>query len=183
MNKRLGFFAALALLFVVAFASMQFLPTEHADMDVDNSNAQEASSNISATANLPHRLPGFEQTQLFVGEEAIEMLSRLHGGVEIDVADAYEAVYEGEAGAFRIWYSKSPTVEEGQYLFDVMDEMMPASQAFTNRTEIEIDGNTYIYVFGMGMDNYYWVDGAANYWIAVTAEDTKEVLQLVIDNF
>lgn len=130
---------------------------------------------------IPETLANKQRVQLVQGKEAIDQISKMHG-TSIDIVEGYIAIYEDQAGQVILWLSTSPTVEEGQALFDIMDEKMPQSKVFTDREEHEVDGKKVIKVLGWGQEHYYWVEDEVNYWIAVQSngiETVKEVMEKV----
>jgi hypothetical protein len=58
-----------------------------------------------------------------------------------------------------------------------MDDKMPSSKVFRNLMRMKTDGLDVAYVTGMGMDNYYFLDGKGNYWLAATGKDTVLLLK------
>lgn len=131
---------------------------------------------MCAFAEVP-ALEGCETTSVKTGKEADKDIFRLHGK-EIDFENSYVAEYFCQNGSTAIiWASFSKTVDEAEVLFKQMDDKMPASRVFTNRMEMKSGGYDIIYVAGMGMDNYYFVDGKANYWIAAKGKDTVRILK------
>lgn len=179
MQKRLGIVVAILALVLVAIVSVNLLPTEHSELPT---GGEQQGQGISLYANVPHKLGDFDLISLQTGADAVSNISRLHG-TGIDIVDGLVAEYATDENSFVLWISDSRDDEEAQYLFDIMDEKMPESPMFLNRTELELNGNTYIYVTGAGMENYYWVDGIRNYWVGVYAGDDMEIVQLVVDNF
>jgi hypothetical protein len=131
---------------------------------------------LFAYAEVP-TLPDCETTSIKTGKEADKDIFRLHGK-EIDFEDSYVAEYFCKNGSTAIiWASFSKTEKEASDLFKLMDDKMPSSKVFRNRMEFKSGGHNIIYVTGMGMDNYYFVDGKANYWIAAKGKDTVDILK------
>ncbi|MDA8235244.1 MAG: hypothetical protein M0Z31_10670 [Clostridia bacterium] len=109
------------------------------------------------------------------GPDAMQNINRLHGA-SISVVEGFIAQYLGK-NEITVWVSVSATTNDALALFDIMDKKMPASQMFTNREELQMDGKQVIKVLGMGQDHYYWVRDKQVYWIAVGGGDSLTVLQ------
>ena len=121
-------------------------------------------------------LPGCETVSVKTGKESAKEISRLHGK-EIEFESSYVAEYKCGNDPVIIWASFSKTKDEAKSLFKLMDDKMPASQAFRNLMRMKTDGFDVAYVTGMGMDNYYFLDGKGNYWLAATGRDTFGLLK------
>lgn len=136
---------------------------------------------MGAFADVP-AFEGCETTSLKTGKDADRDIFRLHGK-EIDFEKSYVAEYFCQNGSTAvIWASFSKTIDEAAELFKQMDDKMPASKAFTNRMTMKSDGYDVVYVTGMGMDNYYFVDGKANYWIAAKGKDTLQIVKKLTES-
>jgi hypothetical protein len=180
MQKKLGLIVAILALIVVAIISVKFLPTEHGNQL--NGSGQQGGQGVSLGASIPHKLGSFDLVGVETGPEAVQNISRLHG-IDIDIVDGLVAQYANDDSSFVLWVSENRSDEEARRLFDVMDEKMPNSSMFKNRTEVDVEGRTIIYVTGGGMENYYWVEGAKNYWVGVFEGDDLEIVSLVVSNF
>lgn len=128
---------------------------------------------------LPETVLSLPRTTFLTGEGAIQQISRMHGK-DIAIQEGYVAKYQGEGQEVTLWISVSPTEAEGEALFRVMDEKMPASKVFTDREEMAIKGTKVVKVRGMGQEHYYWVNGKYNYWAAVAGMDGKEVVEELV---
>lgn len=117
--------------------------------------------------NFPHTLAGLELTGApLTGPAAAEEISKLHG-TDIPVQNAYLAQYgKGEQKVF-IWIAEGATVEEAGKLLLAMDQKMPTNKVFTDYRQVQGGGDTFYYVRGLGMDNYYFQDGRRVYWVAL----------------
>jgi len=129
--------------------------------------------------SFPQTLGGMNLAQVASGDQAMGMISKLHG-TEITVKQGFIAQYMGAGSQMTIWVSESNSEPEAVQLMDIMDKKMPASKAFTGRKEVAADSAKVIYVQGMGMDNYYWQKGTKVYWIAVGGPDSMQVLKEVL---
>ncbi|MHB8172627.1 MAG: hypothetical protein ACYDG6_13985 [Thermincolia bacterium] len=109
------------------------------------------------------------------GPDAMQNIDRLHG-TSITIVEGYVVQYLGK-NEVTVWVSVSANTDDALALFDIMDKKMPASQVFTNREEMQVDGKQVIKVLGMGQDHYYWVRDKQVYWIAVGGGDSLNVLQ------
>lgn len=128
---------------------------------------------------IPESLAKLPRTELITGPQAIEQISRLHQ-TNIVISQGYIATYGQGNQEVTLWISESPTDAEGQALFAVMDEKMPASKMFTNREELNLKGTKVIKVLGMGQEHYYWVKGKVNFWVAIGGLQPLDVLEEVM---
>lgn len=120
-------------------------------------------------------LENCETKDVRTGAKSSKEIARLHGK-EIDFESSYVAEYQCGADSVIVWASFSKTLEEANMLYDQMDKKMPESRTFKNIKRIDSDGYNVTFVTGMGMDNYYFVDGKGNYWIATAGENTLSTL-------
>lgn len=128
---------------------------------------------------LPERLGNLPRTELITGPEAIRQISQMHQ-TNIVISEGYIAKYAQGNQEVTLWISGSPSDQEGQALFDVMDEKMPASKMFTNRQELKLKDTKVIKVLAMGQEHYYWVKGKINFWVAVGGIQPMPVLEEVM---
>ena len=132
---------------------------------------------------FPTTLAGMNLAQISSGNQAMGMISQLHGK-QITVKQGFIAQYAGTGGSqMTLWISESNSAAEAVQLMEIMDKKIPASKAFTGRKEITANNTKAIYVQGMGMDNYYWQQGDRVYWIAVGGADSMQLLQEVMKSF
>ncbi|MCL5935727.1 MAG: hypothetical protein M1543_04505 [Firmicutes bacterium] len=127
------------------------------------------------TLNVPEKIAAFSRTEFISGPEAIKQIAMMHGK-EIQLDEGHIAKYQGDGKEITLWISVSPSREEGEKLFRLMDEKIPASQVFKNRQELQISNRKVIKVDGMGQEHYYWVSGEYNYWVAVAGGDGKSIV-------
>ncbi|MBS4025567.1 MAG: hypothetical protein KGZ96_07825 [Clostridia bacterium] len=180
MQKKLRFVLVALVLVMAVIVGANMLLKDNTDTPV-GSDAQ-VGQGISMGAVVPHKVGSFDLVGLETGPEALDNINRLHG-TKIDIIDGYVAQYANENSSFVLWMSESRDDKEARYLFDIMDEKMPNSPMFKNRTELDFEGRSLIYVTGAGMENYYWVEGRKNYWVGIFTGDEMEILQLVVENF
>ncbi len=143
--------------------------------------AGQTSSTLSESS-FPQTLAGMSLAQVNTGEQAMVMISKLHGK-DITIKQGFIAQYMSGSSQMTIWVSESNTEAEAVEMMRVMDEKMPASQVFKGRKEITAENQKVIYVTGMGQDHYYWQIGTEVYWIAVGGADSLQVLKDVIRSF
>ncbi|MHB1125826.1 MAG: hypothetical protein ACYC2T_02560 [Bacillota bacterium] len=172
-NKKIRLAAIAVIVLVIAavvFVSFKMLPTE--------------SQPTLSAEHFPTELVGMPAVhQVVTGEEAIQQLGELHGKDINKIVNGYIAMYEQGDRQITLWISQSATEEDANELFGIMDAKMPSSKVFTNYETVELNGNTYKYVSGIGMDNYYFVHGNDNYWVAIKDPDSMSVLEKVVETF
>lgn len=137
---------------------------------------QEQIPVTSATFKAPAEIIRIPQVEVVTGIEAMNQVTRMHG-TPIDVKDAYIAQYVKGDSQIILWASESPTSEEGERLFRIMDEKMPTNEVFSGREEVEIGGQKMVKVVGQGMEHYYWVEGEYNYWVGIAGADAVTVVE------
>ena len=121
-------------------------------------------------------LEGCEVVSVKTGKDSAKDIARLHGK-EIEFQSSYVAEYKCGDDQAVIWASFSKTKDEAEELFKQMDDKMPSSKVFRSLMRMKTDGLDVAYVTGMGMDNYYFLDGKGNYWLAATGKDTVLILK------
>ncbi|RJQ38208.1 MAG: hypothetical protein C4550_07005 [Nitrospiraceae bacterium] len=129
----------------------------------------------TCTLNVPEKIASLPRTEFISGPEAIQQIAMMHGK-NISLDEGHIAKYKSGGTEVTIWISVSPSREEGEELFRLMDEKMPASKVFKNRQEVEIRSRKVVKVDGMGQEHYYWVSGKYNYWVAVAGTDGKTIV-------
>ena len=130
----------------------------------------------TCTLNVPEKIASLPRTEFISGPEAIQQITMMHGK-NISLDEGHIAKYKSGDTEITLWISVSPSREEGEELFRLMDEKMPASKVFKNRQEVEIRNRKVIKVNGMGQEHYYWFSGKYNYWIAVAGTDGKTIVE------
>ncbi|WP_022849660.1 hypothetical protein [Limisalsivibrio acetivorans] len=134
---------------------------------------------LSVFASNAPAINGCTIEKLVTGEEAERQIIKLHRR-DIDLKSAYVAHYEcGEAKAI-LWTSFAEDKKTSRKLHEVMDGKMDQSRMFTNRREVSIAGKETVYVFGMGMDNYYFVHKDGNYWITTDKGEGSDITSRLI---
>lgn len=143
-----------------------------------NNDAVSGSANndVTYTQNVPKKIASIPLAEAISGQEAIQQIAMMHGK-DISLDEGYIAKYISGGTEVTLWISISPSREEGEELFRLMDEKMPASKVFKNRQEIVVRSKKVIKVDGMGQEHYYWVSGKYNYWVAVAGTDGKTVVE------
>ena len=127
------------------------------------------------TLNVPEKVASFSRTEFISGPEAIKQIAMMHGK-DIKLEEGHIAKYQSGGKEITLWISVSPSREEGDKLFRLMDDKMPASKVFKNRQELQIGDRRVIKVDGMGQEHYYWVSGEYNYWVAVAGGEGKSIV-------
>lgn len=183
MKKILPALVITAVLIGVILMSVRNLPSRDEQVSPSTPPSQNASADDSGELNFPGDLQGFQLIQFVEGEAALADMVQLHGGVPIEAENGYIATYGNNSESFVLWITVSKNEEEAEYLLDIMDEKIPDSPVFTNRQEFETPNNTYYYVSGAGMENFYWYDENRVYWAGIQSENIMETLQLIINNF
>lgn len=132
---------------------------------------------------FPEKINGFERISITRGSEAIKSVKMLHRGSEIHMIDAVVAKYSGGSGKeMIIWASESSSEKEAAKLIRGMNKKMPSSNMYRNFKSIKVNGCKVYSVDGMGMENYYFVKGKWNYWLAVRANNSKLILSKFMNN-
>jgi len=175
VKKAVPLLIVLTVLAAVTVISIRLLPA-------GQNNARQGGRNVRGHI-FPGNVGGYNLTDLVEGEAAQANIEMLHGGVGIEVTDAFVATYTRDRESFILWISVSGTEDDAHYLLDIMDEKIPASTVFTNRQVLQTESNTYYYVTGAGMENFYWVEGTRVFWVGIMAQNLMEALQLIINNF
>ncbi|MBO8168597.1 MAG: hypothetical protein H0Z35_05320 [Thermoanaerobacteraceae bacterium] len=131
---------------------------------------------------FPKELAGMSLIKLVTGEEAKRNISQLHG-VEIEVDKGLIAMFGAENGSRHmvIWVTESSNKAEATKLLQIMDEKMPDSKAFSNYQVKLLNGHTYYYVSGIGLDNYYYQKGRRLYWVGIKDKDPEQTLLSIVD--
>lgn len=134
-----------------------------------------AKNAATCTLNVPEKIASLPRTEFVSGPEAIQQIAMMHGK-NISLDEGHIAKYKSGGTEATLWISVSPSIEEGEELFRLMDEKMPASKVFKNRQEVEISSRKVVRVDGMNQEHYYWVSGKYNYWVAVAGGDGKSIV-------
>jgi hypothetical protein len=130
----------------------------------------------------PKSSGNMERTLYITGEEAIESVMKLHRGSDIELEDAVVCEYKGANGAnMIIWASLSGNKNEANILLDRMNKKMPSSKMYRDFRSFMYKGQEIFSVKGMGMENYYFVRGKWNYWIAIKNADSENILKTFLD--
>ncbi len=134
--------------------------------------------------DFPKQLAGLPLVKLSTGPDAVKSISRLHG-TGIDVVRGIVAMYGSHDGSrqLMVWVSESRSKAEATKLLNIMDEKMPNSNAFSNYQVKILDGRTYYYVSGIGLDNYYYQKGKRLYWVAIKDNNPEATLLSIVDKF
>lgn len=178
MSKRTLTIIAAVIVLAIAGVGGVLLYSLYGPAGDTPSPSGQASSGLSESS-FPQTLAGMNLAQVSSGDQAMGMISQLHG-TNITIKQGFIAQYMGSASQMTVWVSESNTEAEAIQLMDIMDKKMPASKAFTGRKEVATDTTKVIYVYGMNMDNYYWQKGTKVYWIAVGGGDSQQVLKEVM---
>lgn len=142
-----------------------------------------AGSAYAADNIFPEKLSGFKRISITKGSEAIKSVKKLHRGSEIHLIDAVVAKYYGGTGKeIIIWASKSSSADEADKLIRKMNKKMPSSRMYKNFSEFSVRNQVIYSVDGMGMENFYFVTGKWNYWLAVKGVDGKLILNKFVKN-
>ncbi len=123
----------------------------------------------------PKELLGFKISNLKRGSEALMEIYHLHG-TKFPLKDAFVAEYKTGDQLIIIWASRSNSNDEAKYLFSEMHKKMPSSKVFRNLKRISINSMDIYYVYGMEMDNYYFLHKDVNYWLATNHKKSSEVV-------
>jgi len=113
------------------------------------------------------------------GKLASDEIFKLHGK-KFPLKDAYVAEYKSDTHYLVVWASKSKTEKDAKELIEAMNKKIPLSKAFRYVNKINVDNIEVFYVIGMGMDNYYFLKGDENYWVAITGDYSLELLKKFI---
>ncbi|WP_366923594.1 hypothetical protein MFMK1_000497 [Metallumcola ferriviriculae] len=148
-----------------------------------NLTKSEALPTLNAE-EFPAELAGMPRVELSVGPDAVKNISGLHG-TDIEIVEGLVAIYSTakEDRQMIVWVSESRNKQEATKLLTIMDNMMPNSSAFSNYQVKILNGRTYYYVTGIGMDNYYYQKGKRLYWVAIKDKDPETVLLNIVDRF
>lgn len=118
------------------------------------------------------------------GQEAMNEIHQLHR-MKIDIDEGLVAQYQGHTGNKEviIWASKSKTETEAEKLLQLMVDRMPNSRIFMKMATKSIGSVLMQYVFGMGMDHYYYQQGKWVFWVASKGLDLDKAMLEVLLKF
>jgi len=166
----------LAIFVIIGIIAIAFLGYSLFLSGPDNSASGPVGGAAFSKESFPQSLAGNQLAgPVVTGPDALQMINKLHG-TNISIVEGYIAQYQGK-NQITIWVSQSASTADAQALFEIMDKKMPASQMFTNREELQVEGKKVVKVLGMGQEHYYWVRDTQVYWIAIGGSDTLPVLQ------
>jgi hypothetical protein len=117
--------------------------------------------------SLPERIGDLVLEQTVEGEQAREMLNRMHGK---DMTPEENRIgFYGSAGGKAILYtSEYPTIMKAAASFEIMSERIARREGpFTQYNTRSIASRNISVCLGMGQAHYFFVDGDVVYWLAV----------------
>jgi hypothetical protein len=118
--------------------------------------------------------------QLIEGNEAQKQISRLHGQ-SISMADGFIAVYQGSGeDKMTIWVSVHKDSKEAEALIAKMHGKIDTVASFQNHQDLDISGNVYHFVTGMGQSHYFYYRGNDAVWIGIASPEEMKILSEVI---
>lgn len=189
MNRK-AVYVLVIVAVVVLLALLLILPSRNAARQMENQMGTGSqpvpqaggAAPASAPAEFNRPLGQLQLMGLLTGEEAANHISQLHG-TTIPMDESYMAMYGKEGQQVVLWVSRSNKEQDAEALLRAMDEKMPQSQAFTNYRKQVVAGRQVYRVDGGGMDNFYYRQGRAVFWVGVQGGDPEGTLSLVLDNF
>lgn len=118
--------------------------------------------------------------QIIEGHEAQKQISRLHGR-SISMANGFIAVYQGSGeDKMTIWVSVHKNSKEAESLIAKMHEKIDTVTGFQNHQDLDISGNVYHFVTGMGQSHYFYYRGNDAIWIGIASPEEMKILSEVI---
>jgi hypothetical protein len=153
----------------------------------DTSPTPEIFRNASNTVDKEVTKQSFLETvgslklvQLIEGNEAHKQINRLHGQ-SISMADGFIAVYQGSGeDKMTIWVSVHKDSKEAESLIAKMHEKIDTVANFQNHQDLDISGNIYHFVTGMGQSHYFYYRGNDAIWIGIASPEEMKILSEVI---
>ena len=146
------------------------------------SNPQKVAPPGLTEEEFPKELAELPLAHIITGDEAKTQISQLHG-TDIEITEGLVAMFgaPGDNRQMMMWISESATKEDATKLLDIMNEKMLSNKVFSNFQEKDLDGLTYYYVSGIGLDNYYYQKDKRLYWIGINDSNSEAILQQIID--
>lgn len=132
------------------------------------------------SVNLPKNWRGFTRTELVEGPSALLEIDRLHNK-SIRTLNGYRANYANAREQFIVWVSTTAGGADAQKLQDDMTRRIGSTNAMFSRPVPVTMGRLTAYrSMGMGQTHFYYVKGAAVYWIALTSPDPEALAARII---
>ncbi len=146
------------------------------------SNSTKAAPPGLTEEEFPKELAELPLNHIITGDQAKAQISQLHG-TDIDITEGLVAMFGApdDNRQIMMWISESSTKEDATKLLDIMNEKMLNNKVFSNFQEKELDGLTYYYVSGIGLDNYYYQKDKRLYWIGINDPNSEAILQQIIN--
>lgn len=124
--------------------------------------------------HIPDSIAAFNLVNKIEGAEAKQIMNQLFGK-EVELDAAYAVEYQARKGSYAlVWIAESNSEEKLTELFEGMNQMVAANNAYSNHSEKVISDQEVQYVFGMERDNYYYINENSFIWIA-TFEDNRDL--------
>lgn len=138
---------------------------------------------LGSTLPKVKTIAGLSLVDWQTGQTAMDNIHHLHR-MNIDVEEGLVAHYQAKGKKqVVIWASLSKSEEDADKLLKLMVERMPQSRVFTKMAARTINTVSMHYVFGMGMDNYYYRQGKWLFWIAVGGIHSDDAMSDILMKF
>jgi hypothetical protein len=118
--------------------------------------------------------------QVIEGNQAQKQISRLHRS-SISMENGFIAAYRGNGeGQMTIWVSIHKDSKEAESIIAKMHEKIDTVTGFQNHQDLDISGNVYHFVTGMGQSHYFYYRGNDAIWIGIASSEEMKILSEVI---
>jgi hypothetical protein len=133
------------------------------------------------TSLLPDRIHGLALSKSTTGEEAEEMIARLHAKSVAPAAS--EIGYYGTSDPpLTLYVSRFKSTEEARDQVDIMAETIgPGSSGFGHHRVERVAGTDAHYVVGYGQAHYFFVDRDKVLWLAAPMDVAQPALLELVE--
>lgn len=127
----------------------------------------------------PPELGGLPLVHLQRGEEALQVINRLHA-TSIEIADGYVATYGRGHEQVIVWWSRAASQARAVELVEAMTEKMAANPMFSRPEPVTAEGRRLYSTAGAGMRHYYWASGTDVYWVGMVSSREEAILEALL---
>ncbi len=118
--------------------------------------------------------------QIIEGNEAQKQISRLHRR-SVSMENGFIAAYRGDdEDKMTIWVSIHKDSKEAESVIAKMHKKIDTVTGFQNHQDLDISGNVYHFVTGMGQSHYFYYRGNGAIWIGIASPEEMKILSVAI---
>jgi hypothetical protein len=118
--------------------------------------------------------------RIIEGNEAQKQISRLHRS-SISMENGFIAAYRGNGeDKMTIWVSIHKDSKEAESIIAKMHKKIDSVTGFQNHQDLDISGNVYHFVTGLGQSHYFYYRGNDAIWIGIASPEEMKILSEVI---